>query len=178
MRTRIVFAIALCVVLVGGCRKKVQNPSAVALANKVTSRAVQLYFESPSFLLAPEVRTVSLPENEAAALRLVVGELLKGSSNTSIAKPFPPDAVVRAAYFLPDGNAIIDLGGPTLTNGWNTGSHAEMIAIYSVVQTLTTNFPSVKRVRLLVNGQPVPTLAGHIETDKPLVPMASLVRGR
>lgn len=176
MRTRVFLALILCVAIAGGCRKKPSQPTAVALANKVSSRTVQLYFESPSFLLAPEVRTLSLPANDAAALRLVTTELLTGSANTAIAKPFPPDSIVRAAYLLPDGNAIIDLGGPTLTSGWNTGSHAEMIAIYSVVQTLTSNFPSVKRVRLLVNGQPVQTLAGHISTDKALVPMPSLLQ--
>lgn len=175
MRTRVFLALALCVALTGGCRRKTNQPTATQLANKVSSRTVQLYFESPNFLLAPETRTVSLPANDAAALRFVTTELLKGSANTAIARPLPPDSVVRAAYLLPDGNAIIDLGGPTLTGGWNTGSHAEMIAIYSVVQTLTSNFPAVKRVRILVNGQPVPTLAGHISTDKPLVPMLSLV---
>lgn len=178
MRIRAFLAVALCVALAASCRRKTAEPSATALANKVSARTVQLYFESPSFLLAPESRTLSLPENEAAALRIVVNELLKGSTNSSIAKPFPPDSAVRAAYLLPDGYAIIDLGGPTLTGGWNTGSHAEMMAIYSVVQTLTANFPTVRRVRILMNGQPVQTLAGHISTDKALRPMPSLVHAK
>lgn len=128
-------------------------------------------------LLVPEMRTVSLPENDAAALALVIRELLKGSANASVARSFPPDTVLRAAYLLPDGNAIVDLGGQTLTS-WNTGSHQEMIAAYSVVETVIANFPEVRRVRLLVNGQVVPTLAGHVQLDKPLYPMKFLVAKR
>ena len=129
-------------------------------------------------LLTPEIRTVTLPENDAAALAMVMRELLKGSANASVPKSLPADTVLRAAYLLPDGNAIIDLGGPTLTGGWNTGSHQEMIAAYSIVETVTVNFPSVRRVRVLVNGQVTPTLAGHVELEKPLYPMKFLVAKR
>ena len=129
-------------------------------------------------LLVPEARTVTLPENDAAALAMVIRELLKGSANASVSRAFPADTVLRAAYLLPDGNAIVDLGGQTLAAGWNTGSHQEMIAAYSVVETVIANFPAVRRVRLLVNGQVVPTLAGHVQLDKPLYPLQFLVAKR
>jgi spore germination protein GerM len=89
---------------------------------------------------------------------------------------FPPDSVVRATFLLPDGTAFVDLGGPTLTQGWGTGSHEELMAVYSIVSTVTTNFPEVKRVRILVNGEPAETLAGHISLRGSLTPMPSLVR--
>jgi hypothetical protein len=58
------------------------------------------------------------------------------------------------------------------------GSHEELMAVYSIVSTVTTNFPEVKRVRILVNGEPAETLAGHVSLRKALVPMPSLVAGR
>ena len=67
---------------------------------------------------------------------------------------FPRDTVVRATFLLPDGTAFVDLGGPTLAQGWGTGSHEELMAVYSVVQTVTTNFPDAKRVRILINDEP------------------------
>jgi Sporulation and spore germination len=76
---------------------------------------------------------------------------------------------------LPDGTASVDLGGATLTSGWGTGTHEELMAVYSVVQTVTANFPEAKRVRLLINGEPAETLAGHIWLGKSLHPMSSLV---
>jgi len=164
--------------ILAGCRsEKKTGENAIALVNKVSSRTITLFFESPEGLV-PEQRTLQLPESDAAAVSLVAKELLKGSANESIPRPLPEDSVIRAAYLLPEGLAVVDVGGPTLANGWNTGSHGEMIAIYSLVQTIVVNFPSVNRVRIVVNGQPVQTLAGHIEIDRALRPLQSLLRAR
>ncbi len=102
-------------------------------------------------------------------------ELIKGSVNAGVPRLLPADTVLRGAYLLPDGTAFVDLGGPTLTQGWNTGSHQELMAIYSIVQTVMANFPEAKRVWLLVNGEPAETLAGHISLSKAFTPMPSLV---
>jgi hypothetical protein len=67
----------------------------------------------------------------------------------------------------------VDLGGATLTQGWGTGSHEELMAVYSVVQTVMANFPEAKRVRILVNGEPAETLAGHINIQRALSPSAA-----
>src|SRR5947207_10963999 len=139
-------------------------------------RGVALYFESPDMMLVPEQRSVALPENTAGAMSAVVRELFKGSANAAVPRLFPADTIVRGVFLLPDGTAFVDLGGPTLTQGWGTGSHEELMAIYSVVSTVTTNFPQAKRVRILVNGEPAETLAGHISLRESLVPMPSLVR--
>lgn len=162
--------------LLAGCRtEKKTVESAMALANKVSSRTITLFFESPEGLV-PEQRTLPLPDSDAAAVSMVARELLKGSANQSIPRPLPEDSLIRAAYLLPEGLAVVDVGGPTLATGWNTGSHGEMIAVYALVQTVVSNFPSVQRVRILVNGQPVQTLAGHIEIDRALRPLQSLLR--
>jgi spore germination protein GerM len=126
-------------------------------------------------MLVPETRNVELPENPAGALSVTVRELFTGSANPSVPRMFPADAVVRGAYLLPDGTVFVDLGGPTLTQGWGTGSHAELMAIYSVVQTVTANFPQAKKVRFLLNGEPAETLAGHISLAKSLTPSPTLL---
>jgi spore germination protein GerM len=162
--------------VVGACRRPERPSSNLVLANKIAPRDVTLFFESSELLLVPETRTLQLPQNEAAALSTVLRELVKGSANASIPRLLPEDAVVRATYLLPDGTAIVDLGGPSLTDGWNTGSHGELMAIYSIVQTLAVNFPTVRRVRMVVNGQPAETLAGHIRIDRALRPMPSLLK--
>src|SRR5437763_3531154 len=147
----------------------------LAKENKVAVRTVSLYYESQDLLLAPERRDLPLPENPAGALDLVMRELVKGSANAAVPRLLPADTVVRAAYLLPEGTAFVDLGGPTLTQGWATGSHQELMAVYSVVQTVTVNFPEVKRVRVLVNGEPAETLGGHVSLARALTPMPSVV---
>jgi spore germination protein GerM len=159
-----------------GCKEKPKplTPN-LAVENKVAVRPIVVYYEAPTLLLAPETRNVPLPENHAAAMSVVVRELIKGSANPTLPPLFPADTTVRATFLLPDGTAFVDLGGPTLTSGWGTGTHEELMAIYSVVQTVTTNFAEAKRVRILINGEPAETLAGHISLARALAPRADVV---
>lgn len=151
-----------------GCRRKAAVPANLNAANKVAVRLVQLYYESPRMLLAPEPRNVPIPESQAAAVPVVVRELMKGPADARFGRLFPADTVVRGAYLLPGGTVVVDLGGVTLSRGWGTGSHQEIMAAYSIVQTLSANFSDAKRVRILVNGTPAETLAGHISLARSL----------
>ena len=173
MRRLIAILIAILAV-VSGCRKRELTQN-LNVENKVEVRPVTLFFEGPDMLLVREMRNVPLAENPAAALPVVARELLKGSANAGVPHIFPRDTMVRAAFLLPDGTAFIDLGGPTLTQGWATGSHEELMAVYSVVQTVTTDFPAAKRVRILINGEPAETLAGHVNLEHALTPMPVFV---
>ena len=170
---RVVVALAILLVA-SGCPRK-ENPKDLTAANKVAVRAVRIYFEASNMLLVAEPRSLPLPENPAAAIPVVMREMMKGPANANLARLFPQDTIVRAAYMLPEGTAFVDLGGPTLTAGWGTGTHEELMAVYSLVQTVTANFPEVKRVRVLVNGEPAETLGGHIWLGKSLQPMPLLV---
>lgn len=174
-RTAVVF-IAVAIVATA-CKRKSETPATPNEANRVAVRSVQLYYESPSLLLAPETRNVPLPESPAAALPVVARELLKGpaSAQTGLLRLFPEDTIIRGAYLLPGGTAVVDLGGATLTEGWGTGSHRELMAAYSIVQTITANFADAKRVRIIVNGTPAETLAGHVSLAESLAPKPALV---
>jgi len=167
--------VALAIVCVAGCGRKENPASNLTAANKVAMRSVRLYFETQNALLTAEPRNLPLPENPAGAMPLVVREVMKGPASPALLRLFPQDTVVRAAFLLPDGTAFVDLGGQTLTQGWGTGTHTELMAVYSLVQTVTANFPETKRVRLLVNGEPAETLAGHIWLGRSLQPKVDLV---
>jgi spore germination protein GerM len=147
----------------------------LAKENKVAMRTVSLYYESQDLLLAPERRDLPLPENPAGALDLVLRELVKGSANAAVPRLLPADTVIRGVYLLPEGTVFVDLGGPTLTQGWATGSHQELMAVYSVVQTVTANFPEARKVRMLVNGEPAETLGGHVSLARSFAPQPSVV---
>lgn len=170
------FAVLFVLLVAGACKR--QQPSLsqnLNVENKVAMRTVSLYYESPDLLLAPEKRELPLPQNPAGALDVVMKELLKGSTNAAVPRLLPADTLIRGAYLLPDGTAFVDLGGPTLTAGWTTGSHQELMAIYSLVQTVTANFPEAKRVRVLVNGEPAETLAGHVSLSRAFSPLPTMV---
>ena len=41
--------------------------------------------------------------------------------------------------------------------------------------SIVTNFPAVRRVRLLVDDQPVVSLGGHVDVSRPLPPDMTLL---
>ncbi|HKR62508.1 MAG TPA: GerMN domain-containing protein [Thermoanaerobaculia bacterium] len=174
MKRVAVFALAA-LALAGACKKKNEIAANVNAANKVALRMVRLYYESPRMLLIAEPRNIPLPESPAAAIPVVVRELIKGPAAATSFRLFPSDTVVRGAYLLPGGTVIVDLGGPTLVQGWGTGSHQELMAVASLAQTVTSNFSEARRVRIVVNGTPAETLGGHVslarsfESDTTLV---------
>jgi hypothetical protein len=172
---RLVVAALTILAIAGGCRKKSDVAANINAANKVSVRPVRLYFESPGMMLAAETRSIALPENASAAIPMVVRELMKGPAKPPLGRVFPADTVVRGAYLLPGGTVIVDLGGNTLTQGWGTGSHDELMSAYALVQSLTANFADARRVRILVNGTPAETLAGHVSLARSLAPRPALV---
>jgi hypothetical protein len=168
----------LLVVATAGCRRKESAAGSAAAGNHVAARVAKLYFESPAMLLVAEPRNLQLSDSSGAALPVVVRELLKGPVTPALSRTFPADVVLRGTYLLPDGTALVDLGGPTLSAGWATGSHQELMAVYSMVQTIGANFADAKRVRFLINGTPAETLAGHIALDRFLHPDPAFVDPR
>jgi len=160
------------------CKKQSTATANVNAANKVAVRPVRLFYESPQMVLVSETRNIALPESPAAAIPVVIRELMKGPASAGAMRLFPADTVVRSAYLLPGGTVIVDLGGSTLTQGWGTGSHHELMAAYSLVETVTANFADARRVRFVVNGAPAETLAGHVSLAKSLSPIPQLVDPR
>lgn len=180
MRLRALAIGALIVPLLAACGRKgpVQATSSPAPPPPVamTAKPVLLFYEDDALLLAPRVEKVTLPEGDSAAMRPLLAALLAPSPQGSEPRPIPEGLEIRATYLLPDGTAIVDLGGPLLTAGWKTGSQAELMLAYSIVQTLASNLPSIRQVQLLVNGQPAETLAGHVSIERPLRPNPRFVR--
>ena len=43
------------------------------------------------------------------------------------------------------------------------GSLPELLTIYGLADTIAENFPHLRQVRILVEGEPVATLKGHVD---------------
>ena len=159
----------------GGDGEQAATSTTTAQAQKLTTRRVVLFYEGPQEKLVAEARELPLPETDALAIEPLLGALLQGPANAAVPRLLPEGVIVRAAYLLPEGTAVVDLGGAPLVEGWQTGSHGEMMAVYGMVHTLTSNLSQVKRVRFLLNGQPAETLAGHISIEHSLRPEPKMV---
>ena len=63
-----------------------------------------------------------------------------------------------------------------LTQDHPGGSSAEIMTVYSVVNSLALNFPEIKRVQILVEGKEIETITGHLSLNRPLSPNPNLIK--
>jgi hypothetical protein len=107
--------------------------------------------------------TVELPLSNDPVLRSkqVLNTLLAGPVDAEL-RTLPPDAVLLAFYLLPDGTAIADFS-EALATATPSGIQSEQLAVDSLTRTLEANVPRVQRLKILIHGQEVETLAGHLD---------------
>jgi len=48
------------------------------------------------------------------------------------------------------------------------GTLSELLTVYSLADTLAANFPHIRQVRVLIEGQPTQTLKGHVDLRQPV----------
>jgi spore germination protein GerM len=91
-------------------------------------------------------------------------------------RALPPTTRLRQVFVLEDGTAYLDFS-PELRQGIGGGSEEEILAVYSIVNSVAINIPEIRRVGILINGRPVPTLNGHLDLRRPLRPDFKLILG-
>lgn len=169
------------------------RPSALALPTPrptpqvpptpIPARRVALLFEAEADgLLHPEARDLPAAGDPAGFLRSLAEAVMEGPRRPGLLPPFPDGWRLRAAYRLKDGLAVLDLEPTPPEPGqegeapvalsssakWQTGSHEEWMAVQSLVHSVARNLPEASRFVLLVSGEPVDTLFGHVDLTHPL----------
>jgi hypothetical protein len=66
---------------------------------------------------------------------------------------------------LPDGTAIADFSEAMATS-IPSGIQSEQMAVDSIAKTLEANVPQVRWLKILIHGQEVDTLAGHLDLTR------------
>jgi len=107
--------------------------------------------------------TVELPLSPDPVLRAkeVLNTLLAGPVDPE-ARTLPPDAALLAFYILPDETAVADFS-EAIGTSIPSGIQSEQLAVDSILRTLEANVPQVQRLKILIHGQEVDTLAGHLD---------------
>ncbi len=133
---------------------------------------VTLYFkDQEGRYLVPESREiVKVPGIARAALEA----LCRGPLSGDLMPSLPAGTGVQDLNIRPDGVCIVDLN-QAVTKIPGQDPKAEALAVYTLVNTLT-EFPTVERVKILVDGQLRETLAGHIPIDEPLLRNLTFVK--
>jgi sporulation and spore germination protein len=109
---------------------------------------------------------VELPLSSDPVLRAkqVLNTLLAGPVDIEL-RTVPPDAALLAFYLLPDGTAIADFS-EALATSIPSGIESEQMAVDSITKTLEANVPRVRRLKILIHGQEMETLAGHLDLSQ------------
>jgi|WetSurMetagenome_2_1015567.scaffolds.fasta_scaffold08580_4 hypothetical protein len=156
--------------LLAGCRRGAAPPLPGQTATELGPQAQQvqraLFYPSGGDQLLSSVPVpMAVSGNAQEDMEAVVRRLIVGPPGQGQTQPFLERSDVRSVFML-GSEAVVDLTGPVRTGA---GSDTEAARIYGVVMTLCSNFPEVHSVRILVDGQEVESLLGHIDLRHSLV---------
>ena len=98
----------------------------------------------------------------------VVAALLSVAPAEPRVAVFPAGVRLGKLLLLEDGTVIVDLRTDPIAEPPPSGSTVEQLRIYAVVNSVLRNVEEAKRVVLLWNGVQRPSLAGHVDTGRPL----------
>jgi len=122
----------------------------------------KVYFSnSQAAYLIPERREVK--KNQLYSN--LIQELIAGPNSEELNKTIPPQTELLGVR-VKDKIARVDFSQELMDDHWG-GTAGETMTVYSIVNTLT-QFNSVDQVQILIAGQQVETLAGHIELSQPI----------
>lgn len=146
-------------------------PPSIQQAGPVT---VTLFFgANDGSGLVREGRQIDACEEPVTCMESVLEELINGPVG-DLAPTLPSTSMFYSVQLEGD-LARVDLARE-LIDGLPAGSSSELLAAYSIVNSLAFNFPQVKRVAITVAGEPVATLKGHLDLRQPLPPDFSMER--
>lgn len=141
-------------------------PTAPQIEKPGREKSAVLFFVADGTRLAREARKIGACTEPDGCVRKVLEELFSGAvSELDTAIPegaFINDVEVEGSL------AIVDVNR-NFREELVHGSSAEMMAVYSIVNTVCVNFPDIRKVKLNIEGEQNAIL-GHLDLSEPLEP--------
>ncbi|WP_457552183.1 GerMN domain-containing protein [Desulfobacula sp.] len=94
----------------------------------------------------------------------ILKTLMEGPQVDYLEATWPMGTKINSFFITEDGKAYVDLD---LEHSMleNMDTQSELLAIYSIVNSLTLNISKIKMVKILIQGKDAVTLAGHIDLE-------------
>lgn len=129
-------------------------------------KEVTLYFsDSNERFLFAEKRYIPKDKIVEGQAKEIIRALTEGSK-TGLVNTFPHKTGVISVHI--EGNQIAQVNfDRNLVANHPGGSASEMATIYSLTNTLITNIPEIKSVKILIEGKEHESLKGHIDIRNP-----------
>jgi len=155
--------------------KKMQDSRELQPVPQVNQPAVLrkgvLFFVDDGSRLAREARELPSCADAETCVKDLLDELFSGPVG-DLDEALPEGALLTGVRLEGD-LAVVDVTRPFAAD-LPSGSSAEMLAVYSIVNTVCFNYPQIARVRITVEG--VPATLNHLDLTDPLPPDYSLER--
>ena len=134
--------------------------------NKMAERDVVVFFGREGAAgLYPERRRIFVTATLTDQAKQVMEELVRGPRRTLGVAVLPPQTALRELYLDQEGTAYVDFSAE-LAQRHPGGTDAEIDTVYAVVDSLTYNFPEIRSVQILIEGEERETLAGHLDLSR------------
>jgi Sporulation and spore germination len=181
----VVFAVALMTGLSSLLSRPAPGAAAVdpvvTTAPQTTAPAVPkikatLYFASEDGLhLVPSEREVPLAEGVVAQARSILEAQLSAEAQEPLVSTIPQGAALRGIFVSDRNEVFVDLE-PAIRTAHPGGTMRELMTVYTIVNAVLTNLPTLQEVQILIGGQEADTLAGHVDLRRPLRKDSSLIQ--
>jgi len=135
-------------------------------AQPAVLREVLLYFgTSDGVRLEAEAREIEDCLTDEDCLTATLRALLDGPLG-DLVPVVPAHTLVRSVQ-VDDDLVRLDLSREFIA-AHPGGSHAELLTVYAIADTLAVNFPYVRQVLFLVEGESVDSFKGHVDLRNPV----------
>ena len=120
--------------------------------------------------LSPEIHVV--PKNDHPA-QTAIELLVAGTKNTALASVIPPGTKLKKLW-IKDHIAYVSFNDQLIKKSTG-GSTSEILLVSAIVNTLTL-FPNIQKVQILVDGEKIDTISGHMDTREPLSRLEKMIK--
>ncbi|MGA9568561.1 MAG: GerMN domain-containing protein [Candidatus Acidiferrales bacterium] len=132
----------------------------IATATDAMANA-KIFWAAGADRVAPVEMQLPLSADPVKRARQVLDVLIADAPSDE-QRTLPGDATLLGFYILPDGTAIADFS-EALASETPSGILSEEIAVESIARTIESNVAGARRLKILIHGQEVETLAGHAD---------------
>jgi len=143
----------------------------ISTPTDVIAKATIFWAAGPDQVAPVEIE-LPLSADPAQRSRQLLHALI-ASPPTPGQRTLPADTELLAFYILPNGTAVADFSD-ALSTETPSGILSEQMVVDSIAGTLASNVAGLRRLKILIHGQEVETLAGNVDLTGffDLVPVA------
>ncbi len=138
-------------------------------------REVTLYFsDREAEYLIGEKREIRKREAVEDQVQELIRELIKGPKGRLL--PTLPSRTKLISLRIDEKGVARANFSRALSTDHPGGSSAEMMTVYSVVNSLVLNFPEIRQVQFLEEGKEIESITGHLSLSQPIGLKRDLVK--